>query len=1120
MAVPLNSSYHPPALLCWCNVQCFVVEVGLPSWQGAVPGLLNGARECERPVAKRVVFWSPVAGRSNRAMGWLWACLGGGPEFQPKLCSDKSSRSSKSHRARITNQPHNLRLHPLPAQLPRHGYGDYEHPHLQVASRTGRCGDPENMEQFKIPITSVNTCISINTLKKASERSLESSFRKEFGIARRSDVDELKEELAELRRRLAIEEAEAKKLREEVSHLRSCGVLQKSEGAPDERTDQKVHGKDSRYALDYADEDEKPYPSDLAPTKQLRKCFSGPMLFDVQSNISKDGLESGAMVLHSSQARISSHRVGLSPKPLPFSQGSQNIQSEVTHQINRQAEEEVSGARSISKSSKVSLASNLQQYPSRKVTAWTSLDASADQDHCEGKARDLVILDSMDMHWIEVANAPCSSGFSTNVKGDVNDPRDCAESPRRSLRAASTGMENSIRNSQKSGGKRRQKSRSGLDFQPFEKRSKDLTLALRNQPPAPTSDQVEVQLAQALAAFKEQRRELEAKHQSFSRGSMSSSMATSKGAVPSNAGPMVGFFRSTRRKPHALRNRGFHHRSLSPVEEAQSIEEIAWSRQSTSSKKESESASKPDDSAGAEVIGSSRFCNSVDKSNRDLQRRLTIEDIPVAEPSSVPPHATEQSNTLDDRPVAIAEHIAMVPIQCASPSLSPRKRPASAALDALVTVTGTAKTGAEGRYNVEDSADGLQPEADWIHRACDWDEEDDDGTEHIKPVECASPSFSPRRRTSRGPVSQSIILDPKDSSPRVPSSTEFLEASFLKANSPSVTFKSPSQERLVKTPSPLKQYSPSPLKQCSPSPLKQCSSSTMNECTPSPQKHNNERSWYCDAIEAIQSINDIRSFKERRLLTESVSLGSSPVSKEKTQRQADCPRPPHAFSAEKKALRRAFSWFASEHDERVKTIGTLERPPQIGSVGTEKGNDIGGTTSRLPHDVRNRDTLQRVETCGRQQTDPGIKRGGVLHIRRFSDSDSGGSGSATFSIDLTQGDSSSQNEGECGAGDVRGSINTGASFLRERVDKENVAARVGLVPSKNSILRTSDQSLSSSDSTNKYPRCSQDNATICESRPILGSVPFNHWDKTPTGPRTEESRVEWQAAAKPSYRYY
>lgn len=93
------------------------------------------------------------------------------------------------------------------------------------------------------------------------------------------------------------------------------------------------------------------------------------------------------MVLHSSQARISSHRVGLSPKPLPFSQGSQNIQSEVTHQINRQAEEEVSGARSISKSSKVSLASNLAQAASPlmlKVTL-TILEIVPNllEDHCE-----------------------------------------------------------------------------------------------------------------------------------------------------------------------------------------------------------------------------------------------------------------------------------------------------------------------------------------------------------------------------------------------------------------------------------------------------------------------------------------------------------------------------------------------------------------------------------------------------------------------------------------------------------------------------------------------------------------------------------------------------------------
>lgn len=102
------------------------------------------------------------------------------------------------------------------------GYGVSEPSHLQEVPSRGKCGDPDNMEAFKIPTSSVNTCISINTLKKASERSLESSFRREFGLSIRSDVDELKEELAALRRRLANEEAEAKKLREEVNIQHTC----------------------------------------------------------------------------------------------------------------------------------------------------------------------------------------------------------------------------------------------------------------------------------------------------------------------------------------------------------------------------------------------------------------------------------------------------------------------------------------------------------------------------------------------------------------------------------------------------------------------------------------------------------------------------------------------------------------------------------------------------------------------------------------------------------------------------------------------------------------------------------------------------------------------------------
>lgn len=111
----------------------------------------------------------------------------------------------------------------------------------------------------------------------------------------------------------------------------------------------------------------------------------------------------------------------------------------------------------------------------------------------------------------------------------------------------------------------------------------------------------------------------------------------------------------------------------------------------------------------------------------------------------------------------------------------------------------------------------------------------------------------------------------------------------------------------------------------------------------------------------------------------------------------------------------------------------------------------------------------------------------VQHTRRFSDSDSGGS--ATFSIDFNRADSNSLNsssqngssQNEC---DVRDS--TGASFFRERGDcKENSS----LIASRNSSLRTSDQSCDSG----KHLRRSQD--AIPENRPVLGSMPFNNWDK-------------------------
>lgn len=120
----------------------------------------------------------------------------------------------------------------------------------------------------------------------------------------------------------------------------------------------------------------------------------------------------------------------------------------------------------------------------------------------------------------------------------------------------------------------------------------------------------------------------------------------------------------------------------------------------------------------------------------------------------------------------------------------------------------------------------------------------------------------------------------------------------------------------------------------------------------------------------------------------------------------------------------------------------------------------------------------------------------MFHARRFSDSDSGPS--ATFSIDLTRADSSrndsSRNQNECGGLEAR-DMNSSSSFLRERVEKENSAARIGQASSRNSSMRTSDQSLSSSDSSNCLRRSQE---AIPENRSVLGSVPFNHWDKSST----------------------
>jgi len=502
-------------------------------------------------------------------------------------------------------------------------------------------------------------------------------------------------------------------------------------------------------------------------------------------------------------------------------------------------------------------------------------------------SRNLIVMDSMDVHWIEVANAPAKSGFSTNVRGERRHSSDHAESPRRAKLGALMVAEDDT--SKKLIGKRRQKR--SVDFnEPTEKRSREQSPT--SQLPALTPEQIEEQLSQAVAAFKEQKRELELKHQSFSHGP---TMTSQPPPPPENN--VVGFFRNSKKK--TTRNtRGFQ-RALSPVKEALSIEEVTWSRQSSS---RNESIVKPEDSP-------ERGASRASTGTQGFKFAATI--VEDSSPVKMPPEEDELDNEeIDVRPSAM-ENIAMVPIQCISPSLSPKKKSASSARDALCAVARSSKSQTDCRYQLEDNV-----ETDWIH---DW-EDDVEGMD-MKPIECASPSFSDRRKSTRaGSVRQSISFDTKGSSPLLASSGEFDETCLScgkSTPSPSglAAYRSPASRASV-TPSPRNQWTPSPRKDMDPM--------------------TNERSWYCDAIDAIRSINDIRRSKEGRLHTESVSLGNSPAGKKAA---AGGPRPPHAFSAEKKILRRAFSWYASEHEDRMRTFGLKGRN---GSEEPEDGNDKKG----------------------------------------------------------------------------------------------------------------------------------------------------------------------------------
>lgn len=75
----------------------------------------------------------------------------------------------------------------------------------------------------------------------------------------------------------------------QISHLRSCGVLQESEDALDVRKSQNSSNSQDNPFLRYTEAlEQKQRQIEGATTKQLRKCFSGSMVMNESSSYSRE----------------------------------------------------------------------------------------------------------------------------------------------------------------------------------------------------------------------------------------------------------------------------------------------------------------------------------------------------------------------------------------------------------------------------------------------------------------------------------------------------------------------------------------------------------------------------------------------------------------------------------------------------------------------------------------------------------------------------------------------------------------------------------------------------------------------------------------------------------------
>ncbi|CAM6026661.1 unnamed protein product [Sphagnum balticum] len=1003
-------------------------------------------------------------------MDWLWTCLGGGGKHgvqPPRICAGKSPNSSSQGGGGgggrgSTIQPHSLRLQQRSVPLPKNGHNlssSDEAFQRRAVQSSYKCGEPESGDMIKIPVSSLSStaaCTSINSLRKASEgRTGRSSFLPDTGSSSlRSDVDELKEELAALRRRLAAEEEEAKRLREEVNYLRSCGVLHKPEDCYQARASKSLDREailpqdcNSFFIYDDAAELRKQQSRDRS-VKQFRRSFSGPLSWTGKANDMQRAQEKVSILrpVHSFKQQFNLHGI----------QDDQNIPPERSH--NPTGEDGAAAAQTLG--SRMALrthASSLSHRNSRPPSStWATHDKENSQALQVSKPHDLLLYEvptslevkSADIQWIEVRDGPCPSASSTNVKlSPGNPPKDNAKSPHKlhmRMQSAEECGDTLPKDLQRTGKRRHRRASSNQE--PIEKRAKDQSLKPAYHD-AKLADGFEAQLLSAVELFNQQRQ---------AQLSLTSSSTN-------NVGSLV--FHTSRKRSVAFRSRGFR-QPLSPVKEALSIEEASWSI-----KNESEQVSR-----NQEMPCTLRVSDS--------KRNQSYFEGSVNPPSPEKPEAeTEkqlkgvfEANPLKQASSFTDKAAQLKPIQCVLPFPSPRKMsPSSSSPDILAALPSSSETSLS--YPVVEQEELLSSvEGRLVDNGF---ASDDDGEVGMKPMKCASPTFTPKKKPSRSAVYQATefkrhelpsLLNSADPVSRnqdlVPKSMDQVAASLPSSavNSPHWTL---SHENIDFHPS--------------------------SNC-----------SWHAHTapVKTMDSTHDAQSIAQ---LQQPWSLPPNEKVLTVKQWQQQNVRPPQANSAEKKIAKRAFLSYVYDTNEQQQMKGSSQKECTTKKQQEEEieqqqqqsiEEDTTPTTSLVMSRVQYWNSVHKSASTGRKREG---KEG-------RTDSGETNSVSTTFSIDLGPSESSPINYESCS--DVEGSADGYAVSLSSAqqplaldVDldatvKEDAMSRscsdLEIPPCPRHTSVSQQQSAPSSGARKCNIMMLQNSSP--KDRPILGAVAAAHWE--------------------------